>query len=167
MPLTCNRETPSLLRQTLPPYSSPSFLCVGAIFLSLLLVGLLEPGMALAQDVAAEANPAAQPSLLEGLFKLLPLFGIVFMIFYLMVLRPQEKQEREHQELMDSLKTGVWLLTSGGLIGKLVAIEEETVVLEISTGVKAKFQKSSIVKQVDSAVASSKGGSATKKKKTA
>lgn len=124
---------------------------------------------AYAQGAASPTgDPSAQPpGVLQGLFKILPLFGIVFMIFYFIVLRPQEREEKEHQELLDSLKSGIWLLTKGGLIGKVVAIEEQTVVLEISSGVKAKFDKSSIVKEVDSAIASSSSSGSGKQKKTA
>ena len=164
----------SLIKDQAPLHSDSTsefylLLTLKILFLLGLAACVFAPELLLAQAQGAATDPNAQPpSIMEGIFKILPLFGIVFMIFYFLVLRPQEKQEREHQALLDSLKSGVWLLTSGGMLGKLVALEEQTVVLEISNGVKVKFEKSAIVKQVDSAIASPKGGSsAGKKKKTA
>ena len=122
-----------------------------------------------ALDGAPIEGPGRQ-GLLQGLIKVMPLFGIIFFIFYFLVLRPQEKKDREQREILDALKSGLWVLTTGGLVGKVSSVEDEYVFLEVSNGVRVKFHKSSIVKEVGDKVASSTGNlgnSAKSKKKSA
>ena len=107
-------------------------------------------GDAFAQDGAQvfSAAPAVSnqpPTFKDSLMRLLPLVLICFAIFHFMVLRPQDQRVKKHKELLDSLKRGDSVVTSGGLIGRVASVEKGVVVLEISQNVKVKFSQDHIV----------------------
>ena len=58
-------------------------------------------------------------------------FGLVFMVFYLFIIRPKQKEENQKTQFVDSLSKGTSVVTIGGIHGKVVDVGEETVVLEI------------------------------------
>ncbi|MCC5913402.1 MAG: preprotein translocase subunit YajC [Balneolaceae bacterium] len=70
--------------------------------------------------------------------------GALFFVFYFFIIRPQSKRQKEIQNKVSEMKRGDKVVTSGGMFGIVNSIEEETVLLEIDSGVKARFQKSSI-----------------------
>jgi preprotein translocase subunit YajC len=71
---------------------------------------------------------------------------------YLLLIRPQRKKQKEHNLLLQQLKKGDKVVTSGGMFGTIFAIDEERnrVVLKISNDIKMEFLKSSIAAKVDS-----------------
>lgn len=69
---------------------------------------------------------------------------IIFVIFYFLLIRPQQKQLKTHKEMLDSLKIGDSVVTSGGLHGKITGITETIVTLEIAKDVRVKVEKGSI-----------------------
>ena len=76
-----------------------------------------------------------------------PIIMIVIMvaIFYFMLIRPENKRKKEAEQMRNTLKKGDWLTTIGGLYGKVVAINDRTVVLETSEDrVRVEFLKSAI-----------------------
>jgi preprotein translocase subunit YajC len=76
----------------------------------------------------------------EGLIMLV----LMFAIFYFLLIRPQQKRAKQHRELISSLKPGNQVVTAGGIYGKVAAVEESTVTVEIATGVKIKMNRASI-----------------------
>ena len=79
--------------------------------------------------MAAEGSlPAQQPSLFESLVPLL----FVFIIMYFLLIRPQAKKVREHSELIQKLKSGDEIVTTGGIIGKVRTVSDDFV--SIDTG---------------------------------
>ena len=70
--------------------------------------------------------------------------GAIFFVFYFFIIRPQTKRQKEIQQKVSELKKGDKVVTGGGMIGTVNTIDEDTVLLEIDSGVKARFQKSSI-----------------------
>jgi len=70
--------------------------------------------------------------------------GAIFFVFYFFIIRPQSKRQKEIQKKVGEMKKGDKVVTGGGLIGIVNSIDDETVLLEIDSGVKARFQKSSI-----------------------
>lgn len=78
-------------------------------------------------------------------------FGLIFVIMYLLLIRPQRKKQKEHEALLQELKKGDKVLTSGGMFGTIFAIDEERnrIVLKISNDVKMEFLKTSISARVD------------------
>lgn len=70
--------------------------------------------------------------------------GAIFFVFYFFIIRPQSKRQKEIQRKVSEMKKGDKVVTGGGLIGVVNSIDEDTVLLEIDSGVKARFQKGSI-----------------------
>ena len=70
--------------------------------------------------------------------------GALFFVFYFFIIRPQSKRQKEVQKKVSEMKKGDKAVTSGGMIGIVNTIDEDTVLLEIDNGVKARFQKGSI-----------------------
>jgi preprotein translocase subunit YajC len=69
----------------------------------------------------------------------------VIVIFYFMVLRPQNKRAKEHQELVKNLRRGDTVVTSGGLVGKVTkVVDDEQVEIEISDGVRVRQVRSMV-----------------------
>ncbi len=88
---------------------------------------------------AQTAAPAGQA---PGLQLLMPVLLIV--MFYFMLIRPQRRQQKEHQARLAALKTGDEVVAAGGIHGLVTNVAERTVTLKISDGVKIKVEKSSV-----------------------
>ena len=67
------------------------------------------------------------------------------LVFYLIVWRPQSKRNKEHKELVAGLEKGDEIIAGGGLVGKIVKVEDQFIVLEAGTGVELKLQRSAVV----------------------
>lgn len=78
--------------------------------------------------------------------------GAIIIVFYFFMVRPQQKKMRDQKKFRESLAKGLNVVTIGGLHGKIVAVEDTTVVLEVDKGIRLTFEKT--------AIASEKGGSA-------
>lgn len=70
--------------------------------------------------------------------------GGMFVLFYLILWRPQSKRAKEHKELVTSLAKGDEVLTSGGLLGKVTKVTDDYVTLQVAEGVELSMQKASI-----------------------
>jgi preprotein translocase subunit YajC len=79
-------------------------------------------------------------------------FALIFLVMYLLLIRPQRKKQKEHEALLTSLKKGDKVVTSGGMFGTIFAIDDERnrVVIKIGENVKMEFLKSSIAARVES-----------------
>lgn len=92
----------------------------------------------------AFAQTAAQPSSpASSMFQILFLGGL-FVVFYFLAIRPQRKRQKEHAEMVAALAKGDEVVTSSGILGKLLKVEEDFVVLQVADNVELKFQKSSV-----------------------
>lgn len=83
----------------------------------------------------------------SALMNLVPLV-FMFAIFYFLLIRPQQKKAKDHRALLDSLKKGDQVITAGGMHGKVTAINDDVITLEIATGVNVKFNKGHIASVV-------------------
>ena len=88
----------------------------------------------------AYAQEPLQPSLTFNLI----LFGGMFLLFWLLILRPQSKRAKEHRDLVTSIGKGDEVLTSGGLLGKVVRVSEDYLAVDVGTGLEVKIQKAAI-----------------------
>ena len=61
-----------------------------------------------------------------------------------MIIRPQQKRNKDHQTLISSLSKGDEVMTSGGMLGKILKVGENSITLEIADGVAVKLQKTSV-----------------------
>lgn len=83
---------------------------------------------------------AKQPSCID---MALPL-SLMFLVFYFLMIRPQQKRQREHQEMVNRLSTGDRVVTNGGLLGTVVKVADHDITLEIADRTKVKVVKSQV-----------------------
>ncbi|MBN2460839.1 MAG: preprotein translocase subunit YajC [Candidatus Cloacimonetes bacterium] len=90
------------------------------------------------------SGQSAQPNLFASL---LP-FLFIFLIFYFLIIRPQKKRQKDHQNLIDNLKIHDTVITNGGIIGKVVNVKKEKniIVLRVdeSSNTRIEFQRNAI-----------------------
>ena len=79
-----------------------------------------------------------------GLMSNLILFGSIILIFYFMIIRPQQKRAKERQKLLESVKKGDKVITSGCMYGTVAGLDEKTVLVQIADNVKVKLDRGSI-----------------------
>jgi preprotein translocase subunit YajC len=79
---------------------------------------------------------------------LLPLI-VLFAIFYFLIIKPQQKQVQEHKDMMESLTKGDTIVTSGGVIAKIVKIEDEFFIVENIDKSQLKVSKDYIASKID------------------
>ncbi|MCK7519172.1 MAG: preprotein translocase subunit YajC [Ignavibacteriales bacterium] len=84
------------------------------------------------------------------LISTLVMFGAIFLIFYFMIIRPQQKRAKEREKMLSNMQKGDKVITSGGLHGTIAGLEEKTVLLQVGDNVKMKFEKSAIASIVTS-----------------
>ncbi|MEF3280204.1 MAG: preprotein translocase subunit YajC [Elusimicrobiota bacterium] len=89
---------------------------------------------------------SSQPGILAQMFP----FIIMIVIFYFLLIRPQQKQAKERQKMLENIKSGDRVITVGGLIGTVVSIKDSEIELEISKNVKVTALKSAITTVLNS-----------------
>lgn len=91
-----------------------------------------------------QQQPAAQPGGPFGsLGTFLPLI-LMFGVFYLLIIRPQAKKAKLHQQMLGQLKKGDEVATTGGLIGKITGIKDDEVTLQVQEGVRLRILRSAV-----------------------
>lgn len=98
----------------------------------------------LANATAQSTDAPKELTFIERLITMLPMVAIIFGIFYFLVILPQRKQEIEAVKILDNLKKGDQMITKSGIIGKVFAISDDIITLEISKDCRVKFQKTAI-----------------------
>ena len=93
----------------------------------------------------AQSSGAQAPSLFE---QLLPIIFIL-VIFYFLLIRPQQKRQKQHQEFLSNLKRGDSVLTSGGIFGTIEGLTDKFVTLEIAEDVRIRVLKTQIASPVE------------------
>lgn len=91
------------------------------------------------QGAAAAGGQPAGPGWEQFIF-----LGIFALIFYFLLIRPQNKRRKEHQALMGGLSKGDEVVTAGGIVGQVTKVEEDFVVLKVDKTVELRFQKSAV-----------------------
>lgn len=69
---------------------------------------------------------------------------LMFVIFYFLLIRPQQKKAKEHQEMITGLKKGDKVITSGGIHGQITSLDDTTVTIEIAEKVRIKVTRSTL-----------------------
>lgn len=76
-------------------------------------------------------------------------FGLVFAIFYFLIIRPQNKRQKETKSMLSSLKKGDRVVTIGGVRGTIFSLKDDTVVLKVDDNTKIQFSRSAVSSVVD------------------
>jgi preprotein translocase subunit YajC len=99
--------------------------------------------------LAQAATPAGQrQGTPADLLSPLVMFGCMAVIFYFLLIRPQKKKQQDHVKLVNSLKTGDKVVTSGGVHGLISNVKESTVMVKIADNVKIEVEKGSVERVV-------------------
>ncbi|MEE2711484.1 MAG: preprotein translocase subunit YajC [Planctomycetota bacterium] len=97
-------------------------------------------------------HPLTQTFLLQdatgGFMDILPMLGVMFLIFYFLLIRPQNKERRQQQVMRSSLKKGDKVLTQGGIVASIRDVKEKEVVLDID-GAKIRIVRDAVVRVLE------------------
>lgn len=85
----------------------------------------------------------------NDMYGTLVMFGAIFAIMYFMMIRPQQKRQKEHQKMLESLKKGDKVVTSTGIHGTITDIEDTTYIVQIADNTKVKFEKTAVSTKKD------------------
>ncbi|MFN7164983.1 MAG: preprotein translocase subunit YajC [Hyphomonas sp.] len=106
----------------------------------MVIAGLVLP--LLASPALAQAAPAAAgPSLITQLLFFLPLI----LIFYFLLIRPQQQRAKKHTEMISAIKRGDTVVTSGGLIGKVNKVNDGEISLDLADNVRVRVVKAMVI----------------------
>lgn len=109
--------------------------------------------------IAYAAAPAAGSGGAGGFASFLPLI-LIFVVFYFLLIRPQQKQAKAHQQFLNDLKSGDKVITRGGIHGTITGLTDTVVTLEIAKDLKVKVSRDAIGgSAVKAEAAPAKGGS--------
>lgn len=95
-------------------------------------------------------NPASEPS---PFLQFVPLI-FLFVVFYFLLIRPQQKKQKEHANMLNKLEKNDEIVTSGGVHATVISVGEKTAIIRIADNVRVEIEKSAI-----SQVAKAKSGS--------
>ena len=99
------------------------------------------PYFVMAVDAAQAPAPGAQPS---PILQFLPLI-FLFVIFYFLIIRPQQKKQKDHANMLAKMDKNDEVITGGGIHGTIVSVNEKTASVRIADNVKVEVEKSSIL----------------------
>lgn len=109
--------------------------------------------------VAWAADAAAAPTGMASIAQFVPLI-LIFIVFYFLLIRPQQKKAKEHQNYLANLKKGDRVITGGGIHGVITGLTDTVITLEIAENVRIKVSRSAIASsaaEADKAPAKSGG----------
>jgi len=92
---------------------------------------------------AQQAGEGGTGGGLSGIMNFLP-FILIIGIFYFLIIRPQNKKQKETQKMLAALKKGDKIITIGGIHGTIQTVKEQTVIVRLDEGVKVEFSRSAI-----------------------
>jgi len=104
--------------------------------------------IAAAMAVITPAYAAAGSFTGSGFTSLVPLV-VIMVIFYFLLIRPQQKKLKEHRSLVEQLKKGDKIITGGGLYAKVTDVKDDTLKVEIADGVRIQIKRDTIVGLAD------------------
>lgn len=86
-------------------------------------------------------GPAAAPQ--AGIASFIPLI-VIFVIFYFLLIRPQSKRAKEHKNMVSALAKGDEIATNGGLLGKIIDLDESFLTIEIAKDTQVQVQRNAV-----------------------
>ena len=101
-------------------------------------------------DILLSQQVTSNPSFLNSIASFLPMI-LIFLVFYFLILRPQSKQKREHEEILKSIKSGDRVLTRGGIYGKVIEVQgknDEKLQVEIASNTIVLIDRSYVATKI-------------------
>ena len=90
--------------------------------------------------LAQSGAPTQAPDFLGMLFPMV----LMFIIMYVILIKPQQKKQKQHLEMMNKLKSGDKVVTSGGIHGVIAAVKDKTILVKVADNLKLEVSRSSI-----------------------
>ncbi|MFC5477929.1 preprotein translocase subunit YajC [Massilia suwonensis] len=91
----------------------------------------------------AQTTTAASPGLMDNIGAFAPIL-IMFVVMYFLMIRPQQKRQKEMKSMMEALAKGDEVVTAGGILGRVVQVKDAYVTLEIAAGTEMVVQKNAV-----------------------
>jgi preprotein translocase subunit YajC len=88
---------------------------------------------------------------------------LLFVIFYFLLIRPQQKKAKQHREMLSNLKKGDYVVTGGGLYGRITGVADDVLTVDLGNNMEVKVSRSYISAVTDKKVVSSSSGKKEKK----
>lgn len=92
---------------------------------------------------SSAAASAAVPGQTDNMFSMI-MIAAIFIIFYFMLIRPQNRRAKEHRDLVNKLKKGDEVITTGGFLAKVTQIDEQYIKVCLAEGVEVSLQRNAI-----------------------
>lgn len=93
---------------------------------------------------AADVDPQAAPSALTSFLPIILIFGVM----YFLMIRPQQKKQKEHQSMLSAIQKGDKVQTNGGIIGTVTGLDQETLTVEIAPQVRVKVGRGFVARVI-------------------
>jgi preprotein translocase subunit YajC len=87
---------------------------------------------------------AASPDMLSGLLPIV----LIFVVFYFLLIRPQQKRAKEHRNMVEALTVGDEVVTAGGILGKIVRVDEQWLRIEVAKGTEVSVARGTVSQSV-------------------
>ena len=117
---------------------------VGLISVTVLLAGCLPV------STETDGEEAGTTDFWTGIWPMLIFVVLLFAMMYFVMIRPQRKRQRDHQDFVEQLHRGDRVVTAGGIYGEVETVSEDSVVLKVESGATMRISKGSIIaKQYD------------------
>jgi len=91
--------------------------------------------------LVAQAAPQDGPG---ADYSFLFLMGAMFVLFYALLIRPQQRQQKEHRKMLEQVQRGDQIVTNGGIHGRVTGITDDVLTVEIASNVRIKLQRSAV-----------------------
>jgi preprotein translocase subunit YajC len=115
----------------------------------LVLVGLITVMVLLAGcypvDTGTNGEESDSGGFITSIWPMLIFIVLLFAMMYFVMIRPQRKRQREHQDFVEQLHRGDRVVTAGGIYGQVEAVSEDSVVLKVESGAMMRVAKSSVI----------------------
>lgn len=106
----------------------------------IIVVATGDPDVLITSAYAQAAGAATQEN---TLLTFLPMVAI-FVVFYFLLIRPQQKKQKESRAMLEALEKGNEVVTAGGILGRIVKLDEQYATIEVTSGTQLVVQRSSI-----------------------
>ena len=88
--------------------------------------------------------PVAEPGEEASIWPMIIFLAVIFGLMYLVLIRPQRKRQKEHQQLVEELRRGDRVITAGGIYGEIESVSEDSVIIKVESGVTMRVAKGSV-----------------------
>ena len=109
------------------------------------MLDLFHTGVAWAMGAGQSGGKSGESGGLGGLLSgPIPMLVLMFVIFYFLLIRPQQKKAKAHKEMLASINKGDQVITGGGIYGRVTGVDDQTLVVEIAPQVRVKVNRANV-----------------------